>query len=112
MKRLQEEDQEQIALYKNSGIVVLTEQTADGFYYPFTTTVQHPQFPIQSKNKAIRCAVYGTKEEAKTGHAHWVQLLTSRSLPDTLEFVPGNPDEEAAIDRGILQQFVSKIVIH
>jgi hypothetical protein len=65
---------------KNGPFLVDTARVSDG-EQPYETAVQHPEY---NNGKMVIVEAYPTREKANIGHARWVKIMTSDSLPDKL----------------------------
>lgn len=64
--------------YENGGVLVDTCRVTDGLH-PYETAVVHPDY-----GKMIIVEAYDSEATAKTGHARWVKIMTSKKLPKEL----------------------------
>ena len=69
--------------YTKGGLQVDTCAITDSDQ-PFETGILHPKY---NNGNWVIVQMYDTKEEARTGHALWVKLMTAKKLPNKLEDV-------------------------
>ena len=72
-------DQMAVDRFEGLGMCIDTARVTDGSQ-PYETGVAHPEY---NGGKWIIVEAYDTKEEAKKGHAKWVQVMTENP-PDQL----------------------------
>lgn len=48
---------------------------------PYETAVKHKNY---NNGKMVIVQTYDTKENAKSGHVHWVEVMTGEALPERL----------------------------
>jgi hypothetical protein len=64
----------------NPATFVMTVKVYDGAL-PYETGVKHPEY---NGGRVVGVEAYATREEAEVGHAKWVGIMKSDSLPDEL----------------------------
>lgn len=66
--------------YEGENLVIDTCLVTDDPDYPYETAVSHPEY---NNGEWVIVEQYLSKEDAKTGHNKWVEIMTN-SLPDEL----------------------------
>lgn len=73
-------DDRKVGRFEEGRVLVSTAEVCDGDK-PFETAVRHPEY---NGGDYIIVEAYDTRTLAETGHAAWVERMTSDALPHSL----------------------------
>jgi len=76
-------EERKVECFDGDGFTVDTSRVTDSDQ-PYETGIKHSRY---NEEKWVIVEMYDDVEEAKTGHAKWVKLMTGETLPATLKDV-------------------------
>ena len=73
--------QRMVGRHEDGDLLVSTVRVFDTSM-PYETAVLHPQY---NEGALVIVQTYDSREHAEEGHAHWIKVMTTDPIPDSLQ---------------------------